>query len=106
MIAYKLFELHDKKLYPWYPSIKAIFHYYDPKYIITRAEGCGPFTCFETAEEAKLFAQDSGYWDVVHRVRIKKSKDICIWTNKEAKKTVLPLGTILADEFEILEQIK
>ena len=105
MIAYKLFEEHQGKLYPWYPKIKSMFQYYNPKYIITRAEGCGPFACFKTASQALSFSSP-GYWDVLYKVQIKRSKDKRLWIDDDKRELALPHGTILADEFEILERVE
>lgn len=112
MIAYKVFYEIDGKLCPFF--VAGRIHYYDPKFIIQRADGCGPFACIDTLENLDHFYEN--YISVTkrypaYRVKIKKSKarklwidnDIMLglWNNQE-----LPAGTVLADTFEILERVK
>lgn len=109
MIAYKVFYLKKRKLYPFW--LKELMEFYDPKYIYQRPLKCGPFACFECLKEAKDFAVG---WEVpyrIHRVKIKVSKDICLWNPdwiggvKQYVKNYHP-NTVFADEFEILERVK
>ncbi|KKK82206.1 hypothetical protein LCGC14_2805680 [marine sediment metagenome] len=107
IIAYKLFEKHKGKLYSWYPWHGMKFEAYDPKYIITRADDCGPFACFDTVKNAlRLGGPQKHDWDVLYQVRIKESKDKYLWIGDCKRRSDFPRGTILADEFEILEQVK
>lgn len=104
MIAYKIFTKQDYgKLGPWL----CIFRLeYDPKYIMQRPDNWGPFACFDSMKSLKRF---NSAWDasnnVTYKVKIKKSIDTHLWADGDNLYD-LPPGTILADEFEILERVK
>ena len=106
MIAYKVFYVMDGKLFPWYHKNRRTFQSYDLGYVILRADDCGPFACFKTIREAENFTNVYA-WDVVlYRVKIKKSRRRSLWIGTEKCSFLLPPGSILADEFEILERVK
>jgi len=106
MIAYKVFYSNREKLYP--VAVSFDFEPYDPEFIITRADGCGPFAAFVNLEQAKRF---KNYWKIsqkIFKVNIKKSKNKSLWIDgwMRTDSHIFPEGTILADEFEILEEVK
>lgn len=115
MIAYKVFNFKESKLYPVFMRklIARDFAAYNPEYITLRANNCGPFACFSSLGAAKDFAAAMNYRPfinkvVIHKVEISKSIDTSLWVDSRNMIGVheLPNGTILADEFEILECVK
>jgi len=113
MYAYKVFrqDKGSQDLQPFWVNNE--FEPYDPKYIITRANGCGPFTCFDTLGHAKKLQMD---WEdrptVIHKVRVRVSKATKCWITK-AKNPYFRTrhgfswdGTIYIDQFEILERVE
>lgn len=108
MIAYKVFMKKYNLLYPIFVYDK--FRFYPLGFIHIRTDNCGPFACFKKSHQAFRFMKG---WQnsVVHQVEIKQSQDKTIWADTiddGMRKPVLEWypGTILADEFEILEEIK
>ncbi len=106
MIAYKMFHKIKNSLYPW--NNPHPWTAYSKTLINTRANGCGPFACFKYLSELKEFAFGFDSAPNPHKVKIKLSKDIYLWDENGASmlSDELPAGTILADEFEILERVK
>ena len=107
MITYKMFHPIKRRLYAW--NNHRMWKSYYKTFINVRADGYGPFACFKSLDDLKAFA--SGYEEltttVVYKVRIKRSKDSYLWDGEQLLMgREIPRGTIFADEFEILEQIK
>ena len=108
MIAYKIFSrLPNGKLGP----ITIDNLEYDPKYIMTRPDGYGPFACFKNLKSVKDFG-GYGSWECLYKIKVKSSKETKLWYPHniygeiQVPLYLTPKGTILADEFEILEEIK
>lgn len=116
MIAYKVFIKRGKELSTvWMrKSLACDFEPYNPEEITLRADGCGPFACFKTLPNAQKFAtmlrkNNHPCTLVIHKVEIIKSKATTLWVDDYIMVGLffnLPEGTVLADEFEILERIK
>ena len=109
MIAYKLFYVNGKDFMSATMS-NSLFPY-SKGYIWQRPDGWGPFACFACADDAIRFRIAFGWRDAeLYTVRIKKSKDTSLWFYNKLvyryENARPPNGTILADEFEILEQVK
>ena len=105
MIAYKVFEVKGSNFYPWLASNKKMFVPYQKNCIITRADDCGPFACFKTFRAAENFRLQNQKFSI-YKVHIKKSRAGTLWRGDDRWFWLLPDGTILADEFEILERVK
>ena len=75
MIAYKVFRVKDRKLYPF--CIDGKFEDYPLEFIHLRAKGCGPFTCFQYFVDAQHFIKLWRWWghkNVIYKVAVKKSR--------------------------------
>jgi len=113
MKAYKLFrKLPNNKLGPistWNELV------YDPKYIVTPADGCGPFTAFKSIDHLCLFynliaptlsnKEQSNI--VAYEVDIRKSKKTVLYFTEYGSKTSwtigqCPPGTVICSEFQIV----
>ena len=108
MIAYKIFkEFAAGALYPIWVGKE--FGPYPLGYTHIPADGCGPFACFKSIKDAQNFAYNF-IRVVIYKVEIKKSNEEILWMDEVTMRGVapegLPKGTILADEFEILERVK
>ncbi len=107
MIAYKFFYVQSNGELQC-GVMQNYIEPYDPKVITTRAEGCGPFAAFRNLHSAYFF-QRSFAWSTatLFKVKIKESKEKCLWIDNDFYPfKALPPGTILADEFEILKEVK
>lgn len=100
MIAYKTFMRRSGVLQPIIMQGKVDF--VNPeKYIIARPDGCGPFQCYPDYASARSWGGE------VWRVRIKKSRgQKFVWVDPSDKYEKFNSDVILADEFEILEEVK
>lgn len=116
MITYKFFYVNEGEFYPMTSTIRCEFEPYPVDYIVQRAKNCGPFATFKDVISADFFRRRYGWYDCeLYKVKIKKSKAKTMWmensyntdeTYRELFIGTIPNGTILADEFEILEQVK
>ena len=111
MIAYKFFDVNNGDFYPG--VMNACFEPYPVDCIVLRADSCGPFACFGNIQDAKRFQKDYAWWGSdLYKVKIKKSRAKTLWfTDRKGEVSTMeenwfPKGIILADEFEILEEIK
>lgn len=113
MIAYKVFNLKEGGLYPVFMRelIACDFEHYPRGYTHTRANNCGPFACFTNLKSAERFASGMAGRNFVcetaiHKVEILQSAEESLWVdNLKVGVLSLPENTILADEFEILEEV-
>jgi len=115
MIAYKLFSVNNGIFQPVVMKGTLSLTYSKTKKNV-RTEDIGPFACWKKAEDAITEKHNDFSYagSVLHKVKIKTSKEKQMWyrnpdpiyPSRVIADWDYPAGTVLADEFEILEEIE